>query len=317
MGRPKDVDGQRDPLLVVLGPNASGKTRMGVRLALEFGGEILSADSRQVYRGLDIGAGKDLEEYEVGGVRIPCHLIDVADLSEEFNVFRFLKEFHGALQGIVDRGALPVLVGGTGLYLESVLLGYSMGEAPENEALRTELQTASLEELGELLRSLRPDLHNTTDLLERERVVRAIEIAKHDAGGESVPRPSIEALVLGIRRPRPILRERIGIRLKERLEGGMIEEVQGLLKNGVSSEKLHFLGLEYRFVADFLEGRIRNRNDLYQKLRNAIVKFAKRQETWFRRMEKRGIEIHWIEGGDIDEAMHAVRRWDALHPGPS
>ncbi len=317
MIRQKNPDGQGAPLLVVLGPTASGKTRLGVELALEFGGEILSADSRQVYRGLDIGAGKDLEEYVVDGVRIPHHLIDVADLSEEYSVFRFQREFYGALQGIADRGALPVLVGGTGLYLESVLLGYRMSEIPENGSLRAELQEKSIEDLGEILRSLRPDLHNTTDLLERDRVLRAIEIAKHEAGEEPVPLPRLDALVLGIHWPRQVLRERIGIRLKERLEGGMIEEVQGLRKCGVPLEKLHFLGLEYRFVADFLESRIRNRNDLFQKLRGAIVKFAKRQETWFRRMEKRGIEIHWIDGGDMDAAGRIVRKWEALDAASS
>jgi len=280
-------------LLVTLGPTASGKTKVGVEVARALNGEIISADSRQVYRGMDIGTGKDLEEYG----SVPYHLIDIVDPGYEFNVFEFQRRFVEAFTGIHGRARLPILVGGTGMYLDAVLRGYRLLEVPENPGLRQMLAALSLENLAARLKGANPRLHNTTDLLNRERLTRAIEIAEFSREKEYPPWPfpEIKPIVFGIRLEREILRQRITKRLRERLNRGMIEEVEGLLKKGVSFEALEFYGLEYRFVAKFLKGEL-NRNDTFQKLNSAIHQFAKRQETWFRRMERQGILIHWVDG---------------------
>jgi tRNA dimethylallyltransferase len=290
--------------LVVLGPTASGKTRLGVGIAREVDGEIISADSRQVFRRMDIGTGKDLEEY--GG--IPCHLIDILEPGEEFNVFRFQRLCFSALEEIRGRGRLPIIVGGTGLYLDAVLRGYRMVEAPENRELRDMLASRPAEDLAARLLSLNPRLHNTTDLLDRERLVRAIEIAEYEQAHEPEPLPEIRPVVFGVRWERSVLRQRITARLKARLAAGLIEEVERLHREGVPYETLEFYGLEYRFVARYLKGEL-TRNDLFQKLNSAIHDFAKRQETWFRRMERQGIEIRWLDGaGDpLEEAMGMLR----------
>lgn len=293
--------------LVVLGPTASGKTRLGARLAHALDGEILSADSRQVYRGLDIGSGKDLEEFVVDGAAVPYHLIDIADLDAEFSVFAYQRAFFKAFEDVLSRGKRPVVVGGTGLYLEAVLSGYRMVEAPIDAALRAELASYPLEALAARLRTAKPGLHNTTDIKDRERLVRAIEIAEYSRDRAPEPAPYVQALVLGTRWDRQMLRERIAVRLKGRLAAGLIEEVQALHKRGISWERLDLLGLEYRFVAKYLQGGIKNRNDLFQKLFAAIVQFAKRQDTWFRRMERNGTAIHWIDGADFGAAMRVVR----------
>ncbi len=298
-------------MLVVLGPTASGKTALGVRLANVLGGEIISADSRQVYRGLDIGSGKDLAEYTIDGRAIPYHLIDVVDLSHEFSVFEYQQRCFAAFEEIAGRGALPVMVGGTGLYIEAVLKGYRMVEAPENPALREMLASLDHEALAVRLKALKPDLHNTTDLTDRNRLIRAIEIAEYSRDHPPAPAPDIRALVLGTRWDRRLLRRRIGERLRQRLDAGMIEEVEGLRAQGVSWEKLHFLGLEYRYIAEFLEGRIQTRDELYQELRTAICQFAKRQETWFRRMERNGLTIHWVDRAVPEIALQLI----ASHQG--
>jgi tRNA dimethylallyltransferase len=282
-------------LLVILGPTASGKTRIGVQIARALDGEIISADSRQVYRGMDIGTGKDLNEYG----SVPYHLIDLVDPGYEFNVFEFQRRFLEAFRAIRRRGHLPVLVGGTGLYLEAVLKAYRLVEVPENPGLRQELAGFSLENLAARLKAANPRLHNTTDLLDCERLMRAIEIAEFSGEGGS-PRsslPEFTPIVFGIRLDRKILRQRITQRLRERLNRGMIEEAEGLLRKGVSFETLEFYGLEYRFVAQYLKGKL-NRNDMFQKLNSAIHRFAKRQETWFGRMERQGILIHWVDGNE-------------------
>ena len=294
--------------LVVLGPTASGKTALGVYLARCLGGEILSADSRQVYRELIVGSGKDLHEYGEGGAPVPYHLIDVVGLDVEFNVFEYQRRFFEVFESLREKEALPVVVGGTGLYLESVLKGHRMVEAPEDAALRSELADESTETLTARLRSLKPALHNITDTDDRGRLIRAIEIAVYAETHEPPPAPPVHALVLGLRWPRPELHERIGRRLKARLDHGMVEEVEALLDAGVSPGRLRLLGLEYRFLTDYVEGRIKNRNDLCQKLRAAIVAFAKRQETWFRRMERKGTAIAWIDRGNPEEARGAVER---------
>jgi len=287
--------------IVILGPTASGKTRLGVGIARALDGEIISADSRQVFRGMDIGTGKDLEEYGA----VPHHLIDILEPGEEFNVFRFQRLCFAAMEEIRERGRLPVIVGGTGLYLDAVLRGYRMVEVPEDPELRAELAGLATEELAARLLSLNPRLHNTTDLLDRERLVRAIEIAAYEQGHEPEPLPEFHPVVFGVRWERSVLRERITSRLKERLASGMIEEVERLRREGVPYETLEFYGLEYRFVARFLKGEL-TRNDLFQKLNSAIHDFAKRQETWFRRMERQGVAIRWLDGAG-EPLREAVR----------
>jgi len=293
--------------LVVLGPTASGKTGLAVQLARFLGGEILSADSRQVYRGLDIGSGKDLEEYGTGEAAVPYHLIDLVDLAREFSVFDWQQAFYHAFEDVTGRGALPVLAGGTGLYLEAALSGCRMVAAPENAELRAELETLDDEALRARLTALRSDLHNRTDLEDRARTVRAIEIAEYARDHEAPPAPAVRPLLLGTRWDREVLRRRIALRLKQRLDQGLVEEVEGLHAAGHGWERLELLGLEYRYVARFLQGEIKNRNDLFQKLNGAIAQFAKRQDTWFRRMERHGAVIHWVDEADLNLAMHLVR----------
>jgi len=281
-----------DPLLVVLGPTASGKTHLAVEVARTLKGEILSADSRQVYRGLDIGSGKDLQEYG----EVPCHLIDLVGPDVEFSLFDFVRAYCEAVERVRAAGRLPIVVGGTGLYLDAILRDYALVEAPLNQELRCTLEGKSLEELRTHLLSLRTEQHNRTDLDDRERLVRAIEIATANLNGTAarIEVPKIASRVYGLRWPREQLRQRIVRRLKERLEAGLIEEVAGLHAAGVSWQRLDLFGLEYRFVARFLQGEL-NRNDLFQKLATAIQQFAKRQETWFRRMERQGVRIHWLD----------------------
>ncbi|UZE95481.1 tRNA (adenosine(37)-N6)-dimethylallyltransferase MiaA [Alkalimarinus alittae] len=280
-------------LIVVLGPTASGKTSLGVKLAKQFKGEIISADSRQVYRGMDIGSGKDLDEYGA----TPYHLIDIVDPGYEFNVFEFQKRFCDAFSVIQKKHHLPFLVGGTGLYLESVLCQYQFTEVPINTALRETLASQSDEALINRLKTLNPNLHNTTDILDRERLVRALEIAEAETRSQkpSVDLPTINPLIFGIKWDRAVLKQRITKRLKQRMDNGLIEEVERLHKEGVSWESLHFYGLEYRFVASYLKGEL-NKNDMFQKLNSAIHTFSKQQEKWFRRMERKGTTIHWLDG---------------------
>ncbi len=292
-------------LLVVLGPTASGKTRLGVALANRMEGEIVSADSRQVFRGLDIGTGKDLHEYGA----TPYHLIDILHPGEPFSVFAYQRRFFEIYADLARRGRMPILVGGTGLYLDAVLRGYRMVEVPENPRLRQKLAELGDEELRTRLLSLRPQLHNTTDLLDRARLVRAIEIAAGEgaAAAELPPLPNLRPVVFGTRWERGELRRRITGRLQERLRQGMVEEVAALHAAGVPWATLEFYGLEYRFLAQHLQGRL-NRNDMVQKLNSAIHDFAKRQETWFRRMERHGTVINWLNGaGDpLAEAVQVL-----------
>lgn len=290
-------------LLTILGPTASGKTRLAVALAQELAGEIISADSRQVFRQMDIGSGKDLHEYG----EIPYHLIDIIDPGAEFSVFAFQRLFVQAFEAISSRGRLPVLCGGTGLYLDAALRGYRMVEVPENVNLRAELAQKSDEELIVQLRQLVPNQHNNSDLTDRNRTIRAIEIASFESQiSEEEPFPVIRPLIIGIQWDRTQLRQRITKRLRQRLETGLLEEVQNLHDSGIPWERLEYYGLEYRFVATFLQGKI-NRNDLFQKLNAAIHDFAKRQETWFRRMERNGVVINWVNGaGDVVEQARGI-----------
>lgn len=287
--------------VVVLGPTAVGKTGIGVRIALQRHGEIISADSRQVYTGLDIGSGKDIADYTVDGVTVPYHLIDISDIAHEYNVFNYQQDFYRVFPELQFRSVLPVVVGGTGMYLDSVIRNYDLVPVPENRELRAELETKTLEELGKLLLSLKPELHTREDLLHRDRCIRAIEIAecmRSSAAAEirrkMVPRPDIRPLVIGTTLERSVLRENVSSRLRQRLNDGMIDEVKTLHENGASWERLEGLGLEYKFVSEFLEGKIKTEDELYEKLNIAIRRFAKRQETWFRGMEKKGVCIHWL-----------------------
>jgi tRNA dimethylallyltransferase len=294
-------------MIVILGPTASGKTRLAVALAGERGGEIISADSRQVFRGMDIGSGKDLHEYG----QIPFHLIDILDAGEEFSVFEFQRRFIKTLATVTKRGAVPILCGGSGMYLDAALRGYHMAEVPYNDLLRTELAAKTDDELVEELRRLKPEQHNSTDLLDRERTIRAIEIARGEleASLESKPPRRISSIVIGIHWEREALRQRITKRLKERLDDGMIDEVQRLHASGIAWDRLHYYGLEYRFIGSFLQGTI-NRNDMFQRLNSAIHNFAKRQGNWFRRMERHGIAINWVEGGagSLDQARQILQK---------
>lgn len=292
-------------LLTILGPTASGKTRLAVALAEQFDGEIISADSRQVFRGMDIGSGKDLHEYG----RVPYHLIDIIDAGGEFSVFDFQRRFMGVYEDVIKRRALPILCGGSGMYLDAVLRGYRMVEVPRNDALRELLAKNTDAELVEELRRLKPDLHNSTDLLDRERTVRAIEIARGEIEQcfVSEPLPRLRSTVIGIRWERDVLRRRITDRLRERLDNGLIEEVERLHEGGIAWERLDYYGLEYRFVGGYLRGDM-DKNDMFQRLNAAIHNFAKRQGNWFRRMERHGVAINWIDGdGDLPvQAMKIV-----------
>lgn len=283
-------------LLVILGPTACGKTRLAVAAARALGGEIISADSRQVFRRMDLGSGKDLAEYG----EVPVHLVDILDPGEEFSVYAFQQAFARAYRQIVSRQRLPILAGGTGLYLDSVLRGYRLQQVAENRELRDELAPLGMDALRERLLSLNPRMHNSTDLLQRERLIRAIEIA-HAAGKEEVALapllPELQPLVFGIGMERQTLRARITERLRQRLQAGMLDEVAGLLADGIAPERLEAYGLEYRYLTLHLRGLL-NRNDMFQKLNAAIHDFAKKQETWFRRMERSGLEIVWLDGSN-------------------
>ena len=291
--------------IILLGPTATGKTSLAVKLADYYHGEIISADSRQVYKGLDLGSGKDLEEYVITDAnsakkQIPYHLIDIADLSQEYSVFNYQKDFYKVFSSIKERQILPLICGGTGMYLDSVIRGYELQEVPTNTELRLSLNGLTMEELAERLRSLKPDLHNNTDLTERHRLLRAIEIAEYEKTPEAqqkkaqLPaRPNIVPYILGLTFPRDILRKRIKDRLRIRLKNGMIEEVDNLHKNGVPWERLERLGLEYGYISRMLQGKIKP-EELFSQLYIAIGQFAKRQETWFRGMERKGVNINWI-----------------------
>lgn len=283
-------------MITILGPTATGKTSLAAHLASLVNGEIISADSRQVYRGMDIGTGKDLEDYIIEGKQIPYHLVDIVDPGYEYNVFEFQRDFLEAHTKIDEKGSIPILCGGTGLYIESVLKGYKLINVPNNESLREDLELKEDAELIEILASFK-NLHNTTDSSERERLIRAIEIQKYYDEHPEIDThfPEIDTKIFGIDYDRRVVRMRITERLEERLKTGMIDEVQGLLNSGVKPEQLTFYGLEYKWVTDYLEGKLAY-NEMFRRLNTAIHQFSKRQMTWFRRMEKQGFEINWIDG---------------------
>lgn len=294
-------------LITILGPTAVGKTALAARLAAKYEGEIISADSRQVYRGMDLGTGKDLKDYVVDGKSVPYHLIDIASPKEEFNLYRFLEFFYKSFYEITSRGRMPFLTGGTGLYLDAVLKSYDMKKALSSEEYLLELDSLSLEELKARLIKANPKLHNTTDLLEKKRIIDAIKIAESTPESSPFPEVKIDPLVIGVRLERKEIKDRITRRLKARLQEGMIDEVKSLLEQGVSYEKLELLGLEYRFMGLYLKGSL-SYNDMYQKLNSAIHAFAKRQMTWFRKMEREGLEINWIDGPDFEQASLIIEQ---------
>jgi tRNA dimethylallyltransferase len=294
-------------LVVILGPTASGKTEVAARLAWDLHGEIISADSRQVYRGMDIGTGKDLNQYIINAKKIPYHMIDIIDPRCEFNLFEFQKMFYKIFSQIRNKGNLPVLVGGTGLYLQAVLSGYKMPPAPPEPELRKDLDQKSIEELKEIFFAFKSHLHNKTDLEDKQRLIRAIEIerARNVKNSEQEESPEIDAAIFGISWERSVLRQRITSRLEERLKHGMIEEVKRLHAAGLSWRRLDSFGLEYRYISQYLQNLI-SFDEMKNKLNTAIHQFAKRQETWFRRMERKGIGIKWIQANEYDLLKESV-----------
>ena len=302
-------------ILVVLGPTASGKTAFAAHLADEFNGEVISADSRQVYKKMDIGTGKDYGDYQVGDHHIPCHLIDIVDPGNKYNVYEYQKDFLEVYQVLKRKGKLPVLCGGSGLYIEAVLKAYKLIHVPPDDELRKSLYGKTLSELRNILLSYRQNLHNTTDLTSVKRAVRAIEIAKYYSEHPEInlEYPDIKPFILGVAFDRPTQRLRITKRLKERLEGGMIEEVEHLMKSGLSSSDLEYYGLEYKYVVKYLIGEL-SYQQMFEQLNTAIHQFAKRQMTWFRRMERNGMKIHWIDGylpmEDKLGKARALLEWD-------
>ena len=291
-------------MITILGPTASGKTPLAAALAVRCHGEIISADSRQVYRRMDIGTGKDLSDYRqvVNGssVVIPYHLIDICEPGTKYNLFQYQQDFFEAYEDIRSRGVQPILCGGTGLYIEAVLKGYHLSPVPQNPALRQQLENKSLAELTSMLAALKArngsTMHNTTDVDSCQRAIRAIEIEQYNLE-HPVPRrelPPVDSLIIGVNINREARREKITRRLKARLEEGMIAEAQSLLDEGIPAEDLVYYGLEYKFVTEYLMGQL-SYDDMFLRLEIAIHQFAKRQMTWFRGMERRGFTIHWID----------------------
>lgn len=287
-------------LLVILGPTAVGKTSLAVACAKQLDGEIISADSRQVYRDMDIGSGKDLQDYQIDGRKIPYHLIDIKDAGEEYDLFSFQNDFYKAYLEILSREKVPILCGGSGLYLETALQQKRLVAVPENRSLRKQLEEATDKELAERLKRIKTDLHNTTDLNDRERTLRAIEIEEYVQLHPAEKSPLEDYLIFGLKMERSRLRERIKERLDQRLDEGMIEEVEKLLARGISAAKLKYYGLEYRFITAFLLKEL-TYEEMYANLLQAIRRFAKKQMSWYRRMEKRAYPINWIDA-ELDEA---------------
>ena len=299
---------EKPNLIVVLGPTASGKTEFAAKLADKLNTEIISADSRQVYRGMDLGTGKDYEDYFVEGRQVPVHLIDIVDAGYKYNVYEYQRDFIEVFNKLSGKGQIPVLCGGTGMYIEAVLKGYRLIEVPDNDVLREKIQNWSDHELIEKLQSYK-DLHNKTDITQRKRLIRAIEIEEYyqQYKGKDVIYPKIRPFIIGIEVGRQERRERISQRLKRRLDTGMIEEVRSLLEKNVTSDTLIYYGLEYKYITMHLLGQI-SYDEMFSKLETAIHRFAKRQMTWFRGMERRGFEIFWLDGSlPMEEKIQIVQ----------
>ena len=284
-------------LITILGPTASGKTEFAANLAYELAGEIISADSRQVYRGMNLGTGKDLNEYVVNGESISYHLIDICNAGEKYNIFQFQRDFHKAFEWIKSKGKIPILCGGSGLYIESVIKGYKLLDVPENPELRKKIGNKTLNELETILKSYKI-LHNKTEVDSIQRAIRAIEIEEFYINQEPDVRDFavINSLIIGLSIDRDLRREKISRRLKIRFQDGMLEEVKGLLDSGISAEDLIYYGLEYKYITLYLTGKL-SYNEMFDQLEISIHQFAKRQMTWFRGMERRGLKIHWLDTG--------------------
>ena len=283
-------------LIAITGPTASGKTPFAAALAKELGSEIISADSRQIYRRMDLGTGKDLEDYTIGGTQIPYHLIDIVEPGYKYNVFEYQRDFLKAYEDITSRGKLPIVCGGTGMYLESILKGYRLMPVPENPALRKELEHKSLEELTEILSGYK-ELHNSTDVDTVKRAIRAIEIERYYQEHPVQERefPKLKSLIIGVDIDRELRRKKITARLKQRLNDGMIEEIRALIEQDhIAPEDLIYYGLEYKYLTLYVTGQL-TYEEMFSQLEIAIHQFAKRQMTWFRGMERRGFTIHWID----------------------
>jgi len=321
--------GMKD-LITILGPTASGKTPLAVALARKIDGEIISADSRQVYRRMDIGTGKDLADYSITdeqgrATTIPYHLIDICEPGTKYNLFQYQQDFQKAYEDIVRRGKRPILCGGTGLYIEAVLKGYQLSPVPQNPELRHQLEDKSLAELTEMLRELKTkngsEMHNTTDVDTAQRAIRAIEIEMgsmtsrcevrgtryEDSSADGSDLASRTSIIIGVNIDRELRREKITRRLKARLEEGMVDEVRGLLTEGIPAEDLIYYGLEYKYLTEYIVGRL-SYDEMFRQLEIAIHQFAKRQMTWFRGMERRGFKIHWIDATwPMEEKVNAIQ----------
>ena len=289
-------------LIVILGPTATGKTKLAARLAFEFDGEIISADSRQVYKGMNIGTGKDLDDYVVNGKKVPYHLIDILEPEEEYNLYSFKENFLQAYDDILARGKNPFLAGGTGMYLSAIINNYQLKKINSEADEYAKLNSLNFDELKNILLTVKSTLHNKTDLVDKERVIKAILVAK---AMENKLNRNISSLIIGINLERSEVKKRITERLKKRLDEGMIDEIKMLVENGISFEKLNYFGLEYKFAGMYLKGEL-SYMAMFQKLNSAIHNFAKRQMTWFRKMEKEGTQIHWIHGNDFGEAKEII-----------
>ncbi len=302
------------PILpVITGPTATGKTTVAAHVASKLDGEVISADSRQVYRGMDLGTGKDLDDFIVDGKQVPYHLIDIAEPGYEYNVYEYQQDFARIFEEITSRKKQAVLCGGTGLYVEAAIKGYRMKKVPEDPVLRAKLDQLPMEALTGMLVKLRP-LHNITDTEDRNRLIRAIEIATYENAHmhEVQTYPAFHPVVFAIEYPRNIIRERITRRLEQRLADGMIDEVKNLLKSGITPDQLYFYGLEYRYLTKYVTGQI-SYDEMFKALNTAIHQFAKRQMTWFRRMEKKGTKIHWIEGKlSLKEKIDIILQFKSL-----
>ncbi|MBR0458982.1 MAG: tRNA (adenosine(37)-N6)-dimethylallyltransferase MiaA [Victivallales bacterium] len=302
--------------LIVTGPTATGKTRLAIALARRFGGEIVSADSRQVFRGLDIGTGKDLGDYSTGGEPVPYHLIDVADPTEDFHLFRYLELAKAALGDIVARQRLPIVAGGTPLYLKALLEGYSQEGGAPDHALRTSLEAHSLDELREILqREAPPELYARTDLTQRRRLIRGIELARNSRCIERVPLLQ-NTLILAPWYDRATVRQRIAERLDARIANGLLDEMRALHEAGMSWERMEWLGLEYRFCPKYLQGEL-TLKEMRDTLWQHICQFCKRQDGWFRKLERDGHPIYWILNGDLERATALVQDWLQGKPLPA
>lgn len=304
---------QKKNMITILGPTASGKTTLAAHLAMRLDAEIISGDSRQVYRNMDLGTGKDLEDYVVNGHQVPYHLIDICNPGEKYNIFQFQEDFRKAYEDILGRGRLPILCGGSGLYVESVLRAYDLSPVPQDPVLRQSLEGKSLEELTALLVSLKQrngaTMHNSTDVDTAQRAIRAIEIetycAKHPTEHRSME--ALDSLVIGVHIDRDLRREKISRRLKQRLEQGMVEEIRHILESSVKPEDLIYYGLEYKYVTEYVIGQL-SYDEMFRQLEIAIHQFAKRQMTWFRGMEqRRGVKIHWVDATlDMEEKVQKI-----------